>query len=326
MLVLSQETHPVPRTLLKILGYGLAATLLVAAVALVWLHHDAGKPLEPWFEARHGALAAMELLESEGADEQRSELITLTSDSGLAVTLRVFRHASVDKPLPVLMVLGGHRTGSDAANLFGDVGKRAIIALDYPYEGPERVRGIIPIAKTIPLARQAFRDTPPAVELVVDWLTEQSWVDHSQIVIVGASLGVPFAALAAARDERISGLLLVHGAADNEKWIEIQIARRNDFAPLHKPVAKIIHWMAYGPTYDTARNVAAVAPRPVLIIGARDDERTPAGQTEKLFAAAGEPKWLRWTEGAHIQPGRQQIVADLLAIADEMLPFPTAPQ
>lgn len=84
--------------------------------------------------------------------------------------------------------------------------------------------------------------------------------------------------------------------------------------------------MAYGPTYDTAKNIAAVAPRPVLIIGARNDERTPAGQTEKLFAAAGEPKWLRWTEGAHIQPGRRQIVDDLLAIADEMLPFPTTTQ
>lgn len=314
------------RTLLRIFIYGLAILALVSLTSIIWLRHDAGRPLDSWFEERHGTLASMELLESAGAEDQRSELITLKSDSGLAVTIRVIRHASLDKPLPVLMVLGGHRTGSDAANLFGEVGERAIVALDYPYTGPERVRGITAIASTIPLARQAFRDTPPAVQLVVDWLTEQSWVDHSQLVIAGASLGVPFAALAAARDSRISGVLLVHGAADNERWIKVQVARRNDFALLHKPVAKIIHWMAYGPTYDTAKNIAAVAPRPVLIIGARNDERTPAGQTEKLFAAAGEPKWLRWTEGAHIQPGRRQIVDDLLAIADEMLPFPTTTQ
>ena len=118
-------------------------------------------------------------------------------------------------------------------------------------------------------------------------------------------------------------MLLVHGAAENEIWIERQVARRVDAEILHKPAAKLIHWLAYGPTYRTAENIARVAPRPVLIIGARDDERTPAGQTEKLFAAAGDPKWLRWTEGSHVQPGRKQIVEDLLAIADEMLPFPT---
>ena len=75
---------------------------------------------------------------------------------------------------------------------------------------------------------------------------------------------------------------------------------------------------------NTAKNVAAIAPRPVLIIGARNDERTSAGQTEALFAAAREPKSLRWTEGRHIEPGRSEIVADLLRIADEELPFDTA--
>ena len=83
----------------------------------------------------------------------------------------------------------------------------------------------------------------------------------------------------------------------------------------------IIHCLAYGPTFDTAKNVAQFSPRPVIVIGAREDERTPAGQTEALYNAAGEPRTLRWTEGQHIQPGRAQIVADLLRIADEVLPI-----
>ena len=81
------------------------------------------------------------------------------------------------------------------------------------------------------------------------------------------------------------------------------------------------HWLAYGPVLDTREHIARVSPRPVLIIGAKEDERTPAGQSELLFEAAGEPRRLRFTAGQHIQPNRKEIIADLLRIADEELVF-----
>ena len=296
--------------------------MLVVTASLAWLYLDARRPLQDSFDSRTGQLTGSTVLEMSGDAEQASELMLLRADSGLQVTLRVIREIAAEKKLPVLLILGGHRTGSDAASLFGDVGERAVVALDYPYTGPEKVRGILPVARTIPLARQAFRDTPPAVSLVLDWLLQQSWVDPAQVVIVGASLGVPFATLAAARDARIRGAILVHGAADNELWLKAQVARRTSLKILHKPFAVLLHWLAYGPTFDTRRNIALIAPRPVLIVGAREDERTPAGQTELLYAAAGQPKWLRWTEGAHVDPDHAQVINELLQIADEMLPFP----
>jgi fermentation-respiration switch protein FrsA (DUF1100 family) len=195
--------------------------------------------------------------------------------------------------------------------------------VDYPYDGPDRVKGVIPIARTIPLARQAFLDTIPAVSLILDWLVEQAWVDKKRIILVGASLGVPFAATAAARDRRITALMLVHGAADNRLWLEVQVARRIDTELLHYPLATILYWLAYGPVLDTSKHVASVSPRPLLIIGARDDERTPAGQAELLFDAAREPKRLRFTDGQHIQSNRKEIVAELRRIADEELIFLT---
>lgn len=301
----------------------LVSMLLVLTVVLSWLRWDAGQPRERWFQERHGTLVGVSVAESNTQEGQASEFITLRSDSGLEVSLRTIRDVSGDDLLPVLVVLGGHRTGSDAVELFGHVGNRAVVALDYPYDGPEKVKGIMAIVSTIPLVRRAFLDTPAAVSLVMDWLTEQPWVDTEQIILVGVSLGVPFATASAARDKRIKGALLVHGAADNRLWIEVQIARRNNYRLLHRPVSTIFHWLAYGPTFDTAKNIAAIAPRPVLIVGARGDERTPAGQTEALFAAAGEPKWLRWTEGQHIKPDRSEIVMELLRIADEELPFDT---
>ncbi len=163
----------------------------------------------------------------------------------------------------------------------------------------------------------------PAVSLVIDWLMQQPWADARRIIVVGASLGVPFAASAAAHDERINGVMLVHGAADNRLWLEAQLARRLDASWSHYPLSVVLHWVAYGPVHDTRRNVGKIAPRPLLIVGARDDERTPAGQTEMLFGLAGEPKRLRWTEGNHIEPDRGEIIEALLRIADEEMPFLT---
>jgi fermentation-respiration switch protein FrsA (DUF1100 family) len=303
------------------LFYVVPTVALIASLALVWLYWEASKPLDDYFSARHGTLSNISVRDSSRSGNQQSQFMTVDSNSGLSVTFRVIRQAGAEQRLPVLIVLGGHRTGSDAAGLFGDVGAQAVVALDYPYDGPDKIRGLSQILKTVPLARRAFIDTPPAVSLVLDWLIDQPWVDTDQVVIVGASLGVPFAALAAARDQRIDGAMLVHGAADNLIWLEAQVARRVDTRLLHRPLASIVYWLAYGPSFNTARNVALISPRPVVIIGARNDERTPVGQTEALYAAAGDPKLLRWTAGQHIEPGRADVISELLGIAEDVLPF-----
>lgn len=304
----------------SVLLYAIIAVVIASAIGLTWLRWESHQPRDEWFDERRGSIERVDVKESMITDGQLSAFVTLRSDTGVSFSMRVIRDPS-DGPLPVLLVLGGHRTGSDSVDLFGDVGERGVVALDYPYDGPERVRGLGPILETIPLARQAFLDTVPAVSLAVDWLLGESWVDPGQLMIVGASLGVPFAATAAARDPRIKGAVLVHGAADNRLWLQRQVERRVDAEFLHWPLGTILYWLAYGPVLNTPERAAEISPRPVLIIGARNDERTPAGQTEKLFAAANEPKLLRWTGGRHIQPGRSEVVEELLRIADEELPL-----
>jgi len=305
----------------SVLKYAVIAVVIVSTVGLTWLRWESHQPRDDWFDARRGQIHNVNSEDSVTADGQLSAFVTLRSDTGLSFSFRIIRDPS-NGPLPVLLVLGGHRTGSDAVELFGNVGQRAVVALDYPYDGPEKVRGLGPSLKAIPLARQAFLDTVPAVSLIVDWLLEQPWVDAEQLLIVGASLGVPFAATAAARDPRIKGAILVHGAADNRLWLQRQVERRVDTRLLHWPLGTILYWLAYGPVLNTPERAALISPRPVLIIGARNDERTPAGQTERLFAAAKQPKLLRWTGGRHIQPGRNEVVQELLRIADEELPLP----
>jgi dienelactone hydrolase len=309
------------RLLKRILLSCLLAVVLVVAAGLFWLRWESHLPRDDWFTQRKGRLAEVSADRSMTPHGQLTEKVVLRSDSGLRVLLRLIRDTEPQAKRSVLIVLGGHRTGSDAVDLFGDVGDRVVVGVDYPYDGPEKVRGTGQILKTIPLARQAMLDTVPAVSLALDWILTQPWTDPDRVIVVGASLGVPFAATAAAYDERIRCAMLVHGAADNRLWLEAQLARRIDTQALHYPLSVLLHWTAYGPALDTSQRIGAIAPRPVVIIGARHDERTPAGQAELLFQLAGEPKRLRFTDSAHIEPDRREIIEALLEIANEEMTF-----
>jgi hypothetical protein len=106
----------------KVALYVLLAFIVVPAVALTWLRWESGRPQDDRFRERHGSLTEVSVTESITQNGQASEFVTLRSDSGLAVSLRTIRDASNHDRLPVLVVLGGHRTGSDAVKLFGQVG------------------------------------------------------------------------------------------------------------------------------------------------------------------------------------------------------------
>ena len=311
----------VVRLIKRVVLFSLLAVVVTALAGLLWLRWESHLPRDDWFAERKGRLVDTSAERSMTPHGQLTEKLVLTSDSGLQVLLRLIRDAEPQSRRPVLVVLGGHRTGSDAVDLFGHVGDRVVVGVDYPYDGPEKVRGASQILKTIPLARRAMLDTVPAVSLALDWILAQPWADAERVIVVGGSLGVPFATTAAARDERIRGAMLVHGAADNRLWLEAQLARRIDTQALHYPLSVLLHWIAYGPALDTSERIGAIAPRPVVIIGARNDERTPAGQAELLYELAGEPKRLRFTEGAHIEPDRGEIIEALLRIANEEMTF-----
>lgn len=323
---MSKTTKTVLKKLRSIVLYCIIAVVVVISITVTWLRWESSGPSGEWIVERHGEIETAKTEESIVEEGQVAETVRLRSDSGLEISFQILRAAEASEPLPVLMILGGHRTGSRVVELFSDVSKRSVIGVEYPYDGPEKVRGVGPILNTIPLVRAAFRDTVPAVSLVLDWVSEQPWVDQQNIILVGASLGVPFAATAAARDERITSLMLVHGAADNRLWIETAIAQRADTGILQYPLSKVLWWMVYGPVLDTSARVANMSPRPVLIVGAREDERTPTGQEILLFEAAGEPRRLRYTDGQHVEPDREDILLELWHILEEEQTFLTSGQ
>jgi len=242
-----------------------------------------------------------------------SQGVTLDTASGMRIDARVLRPAVQDAPLPAVVLLGGHRTGRDAVKLVGDPGQAVIVALDYPYHAPP-FRSALSFFRAVGDIQNALLDTPPAASLVLDWLASEPWADTSRAELVGVSFGVPFVAVAGALDERFTRVWMIHGGAGNRGWIKHNLRERIPQDWLRPLVSSLVHLLIYGNSFHTEDWAARIAPRPVVIIGARDDARLPEHKVLNLYHAAGQPKELIWTEGGHVDPRRPDLVHALLDI------------
>ena len=115
--------------------------LLVSLAAAGWLAMQA-RPKHEYFEARRAQLTSFEAepVRAE-AGGFVSQAVRVQGDNGLRVDLRVLRPGGDVVRRPLVVLLGGHRTGRDAVDLLGAPGAFVVAALDYPYDGPERPRG-----------------------------------------------------------------------------------------------------------------------------------------------------------------------------------------
>ena len=84
---------------------------------------------------------------------------------------------------------------------------------------------------------------------------------------------------------------------------------------LRRAMVRAALFISYGNSFDTRRWITEIAPRPLIVIAARDDDRVPAAaQTPFVEAAADNAAELIWTEGLHIGPSRQFELGQLLEI------------
>jgi dienelactone hydrolase len=159
-------------------------------------------------------------------------------------------------------------------------------------------RGVVALAIDSPFSRspkpevQAGRAAPPVTRNLMirnvkdlvrgfDLLVERYGVSPERLGIVGYSMGVQPAALAAALDPRVKAVVLMAGRAypsgtpGDAEWEVL-------FGPL-----------------DTVHFVPHLAPARVLLQGGKGDEVIPREEMEQLYAATSEPKEIRWYDTGH---------------------------
>jgi dienelactone hydrolase len=279
-------------------------TAVVCSVVLAaWLTRD---PTARMLE-RRSTLASVEELPGVQADSHLVQVVRLRATGGLEVDLTVKRHVadSVGR-YPLVLILGGRRTGQDAVQLLENTRGVVAAAVAYPYSHPRKanVRRLI---RDIPRIRQALVDTPPALMLATDYLVQRPDVDSTRVDAIGVSFGVPFTVVAAALDDRVTRLWVVHGTGGTFQPLQHNLRETFPFAPVRYAVAGLVNVITGAPPLAPERWIARTAPRELVMITAENDEMMPLRWVRVLFDAAGEPKELILTPGGHVRSAAEAV-------------------
>lgn len=128
------------------------------------------------------------------------------------------------------------------------------------------------------------------IRRAVDFLLTQPDVDPSRFALVGHDFGGMYAVLAGSLDQRPTHYVVMAATPRFPDWYL--------YAPKLDGQAReaFIHQMA---AIDPIAHVRNLSPAPVLFQFATDDFHVPRERAEAFFAAAGEPKELRWYQAGH---------------------------
>ena len=306
------------RRWLGVAGAALLAALLASGIAAHALLRDP----ERRFAERRSRIVRAEEGRVEAASGHLVQDVRLTAESGLVVDLTIKvpgETAASGARRPLLLLLGGHRTGRDAVDLVGDTRGTVIAAISYPFAGNPNVKGLA-VLPEVPGIRRALLDTPPALMLALDHLLARPDVDSAAVEMVGVSLGAPFACIAGALDPRFSRVWSVHGAGDPRALLDHNLRRRIPFAPARWFVATTAYLLIDGPHLAPERWAGRIAPRPFVMINAEEDERLPRPTVERLYAHALAPKDITWMPGQHVLPRRAELVQRLVDLVLARVP------
>lgn len=157
----------------------------------------------------------------------------------------------------------------------------ASLAIDLPLHG-SRADTLQRQASRNPLALFGlWRQARAEAALAAKFLRARAEVDARCTAVLGYSLG---------------SFLAVQLAADDPAVRAVVLAAGGDL-PSGTPLAAVARGVA-----DPIRAIRQVAGRPLLMVHGKQDRTVRPEQAERLFAAAGEPKELRWWNAGHILP------------------------
>ena len=277
--------------------------LLCAAVALVAYAFWAARARDPGPPIR----VSVTRLASQGPFQVESLLIETAHGLNLECLVRRPLGDSGVR-LPTALAAGGFRTGKRAVLAVGDAFHGVGMSCDYPWANPGRAVTLKMVA-TLPQLRGALVSTPFAHRLAADYLLSRPDVDSTRLVALGVSLGVPTIAAWAASDPRVDAVALLYGGARLDHLLDKAGERQRFPSWLRKSLAPPL--AALLRPVEPERTVPRIAPRPLFVAIAPDDERIPRASSEALAAAAGPQAHVLRLSGAHVTPRAEALLTML---------------
>ena len=169
----------------------------------------------------------------------------------------------------------------------------AALAVDLPMHG-ERQGSPGDLRNTsAALLLGTWAEATREARLALDFLTAHDSVDGTRLGIVGYSLGSFIANIVAGDTPSVQAVVL---------------AASGDLPP-GLPFESLVRSVV-----DPMRAVRRLSGRPLLMVNGRFDRTVTSSQAERLFAAAQEPKTMRWYGGGHWPPAKDvDFAAEWLA-------------
>ncbi len=282
--------------------------------------YDAARPLD----------VEMSVLERTGCAVVH-ELSYASPGGGRVTALLVTPHA----PGRHAGILFGHWGGGDRTEFLPEallLARAGAISLlpAYPWTRPE------PWHRELRHSGDPEHDFELYVRTVVDLrrgldlLLARPDVDPERVGYVGHSYGAQWGAILAAVDRRVQAAVLVGGVPDLEAiYLESDDPELVELRASDRP--RIDRLLAVMAPLAAVRYVGRAAPIPLLFQFARYEQNFPRAAMERYYAAASEPKEVRWYPTAHDLDDPQALVdraawlRPRLGLADVVLPTSDPP-
>jgi hypothetical protein len=293
------------------------ALVLVLHVGLVvgWLLFEERSDPERLIEAPLAELTAASVQRYAGRGcgaERRCRDVVLEGAGARAVRIAISLPASAGaERLPVVVLMGGLRTGREALEHVPDLGRNVVVAYEYPLDEDHWRRGFLPVQ--IVAARNAALAAPGQLAALVRWVRGRPWADPGRVSLVGVSLGalvLPAAQRAAtAHGESLGPSILAYGGTGL-----FDILRAN--------LAEDRPWVGYGAAWLGSLGLRALEPAAhlphlegeFLLINGQGDPRIPARSAAELHRLTPEPKEVRLLGSGHFDAGDQEFLAAVLEL------------
>jgi fermentation-respiration switch protein FrsA (DUF1100 family) len=259
-----------PRYWLNLLLFTLLVTVVAIAGSVLWYADS----MTTSFIQPQRSDTSDELLQQNGIEYQEVELVT---EDGLKL------HAWYTPPQngALILVAHGHAAAipEDLYLLFARHGY-GVLAWDFrahgKSEGEYSTLGYFEVLDV--KAALAFALAQPGVEHVGGW---------------GGSMGAATMIRAAAQYPGIEAVVLDSAYTSLWEVIDMRVP-----GPFFTPIVQFFGETRTGARVDEVnpeRDIVHISPRPLLIIQGEADRNIPADSAQRLYQAAGEPKFL-WTE------------------------------
>jgi fermentation-respiration switch protein FrsA (DUF1100 family) len=265
---------------------------------------------------RKGALRSVVVTErGNGEGSLDKSFLTLKSGSGLEVDVGVLSPPRDGRRHPAVILLPGNAAGAHAVDEALDVDDVVTVSLGYRYAPPEDA-GVMDSLRDVQKARHALLDVVPGALLVSDYLRSREDVDPTRIAVVGLSFGALYVPAIAAQERGLAAAVLVDGGGDLRSLLAHNVERAG-FSAL-APVAGVLGARLLRPL-EPLRHAPRVAPVPLVMINATEDELVPRENALALYAVAQEPKSLVWLEVGHVHLGDRVLLGRVVGAVRKAL-------